>query len=78
MADKLVNEVVYRFGVPLIIHSDQGGNFESALLEEVCQLLDIQKIRTTPYHPQSDVVVEQSNCTLEMQLSKFADYNQRD
>ena len=78
VADKLVNEVICRFGVPLMIHSDQGGNFESALFAEVCQLLDIQKTRTTPYHPQSDGMVERYNRTLEMQLSKFADYNQKD
>lgn len=78
VADKLVNEVVCRFGIPLMIHSDQGRNFESALFAELCQLLDIQKTRTTPYHPQSDGMVEWFNRTLEMQLSKFADYNQKD
>ena len=78
VADKLVNEVVCRFGIPLIIHTDQGRNFESALFAEICQLLDIKKTRTTPYHPQSDGMVERFNRTLEMQLSKFADYNQKD
>ena len=77
VADKLVNEVVCRFGIPLIIHTDQGRNFKSALFTEMCQLLDIQKTRTTPYHPQSDGMVERFNGTLEMQLSKFVDYNQK-
>ena len=61
-----------------MIHSDQGRNFESVLFAEVCQLLDIQKTQATPYHPQSDGMVERCNSTLEIQLSKFADYNQKD
>ena len=78
VADKLVNEVVCQFCIPLIIHTDQGRNFELALFAEMCQLLDIKKTRMTPYHPQSDGMVERFNCTLEKQLSKFADYNQKD
>ena len=31
VADLLVKEVVCRFGVPVLIHSDQGCNFESAI-----------------------------------------------
>jgi len=78
VAEILVREVVCRFGVPLLIHSDQGRNFESVLFAEMCRLLGIKKTRTTPYHPQSDGMVERFNRTLEAQLSKFADHNQKD
>lgn len=64
VAELLVKEVVCRFGVPLIIHSDQGRNFESAVFTEVCELLGMQKTRTTAYHPQSDGMVERFNRTL--------------
>eukprot|EP00731_Ephydatia_muelleri_P030185 Em0021g708a len=37
---------------------DQGRNFEAKVLKEVCQLLGVKKTRTTPYHPQSDGLVE--------------------
>jgi len=47
-------------------------------MAEVCELLDVKKTRTTAYHPQSDGMVERFNQTLEAQLSKFADHNQRD
>ena len=78
VAEALVKEVICRFGIPQLVHSDQGRNFESALFAEMCQLLGIKKTRTTPCHPASDGMVERFNRTLEMQLSKFADHNQRD
>ena len=70
VAELLVREFICRFGVPLLIHSDQGRNFESELFAEMCRLLDIKKTRTTPYHPESDGMVERFNRTLEAQLSK--------
>ena len=48
------------------------------MFAEICKLLDITKTRTTPYHPQSDGMVERFNRTVETLLSKFADDNQRD
>ena len=73
-----MKQFICRFGVPLLIHSDQGRNFESELFAEMCRLLCIKKTRTTPYHPQSEGMVERFNCTLEAQLSKFADHKQKD
>ena len=70
VAELLVREFICRFGVPLLIHSEQGRNFESELFAEMCRLLDIKKTRTTPYHPESDGMVERFNRTLEAQLSK--------
>ena len=78
VAKLLVREFICRFGVPLLIHSDQGRNFGSELFAEMCRLLGIKKTRTTPYYPQSDGMVECFNRTLEAQLSKFADHNQKD
>ena len=78
VAELLVKQFICRFGVPLLIHSDQGRNFESELFAEMCRLLGIKKTRTTPYHPQSDGMVKRFNRTLEAQLSKFADHNQKD
>ena len=62
--EKLVSEFICRFGVPRQLHSDQGTNFESKVFAEVCRLLDIEKTRTTPLHPQSDGQVERFNRTL--------------
>ena len=70
LARKLVDEFFFRFLPPERLHSDQGKNFESAVVSEVCRLLGIVKSRTTPYHPQSDGFVECFNQTLLDMLSK--------
>ncbi len=67
-----------RFGVPLQLQSDQGRNFCSNIFTEMCHLLDIKKTQTTPYHPQSDGLVERFNRTLATQLSMFVESHQRD
>ena len=64
VAEKLVSEFICRFGVPRELHSDQGTDFELKVFGEICKLLDIEKTRTTPLHPQSDGQVERFNRTL--------------
>ena len=61
-----------RVGVPKEILTDQGTNFTSNLLAEVYRLLHIQPIRTSPYHPQTDGLVERFNQTLKSMLKKAA------
>ena len=49
VAELFVNHFIARFGVPDVLHMDQGRNFESTLLKETCLLLGVQKTRTSPY-----------------------------
>ena len=63
VAEKLVEEIFLRFSVLEQLHFDQGRQFESKLITEICQLLNIHKTRTTPYHLQSDGLVEWFNRT---------------
>ena len=69
VARKLVNELFCRFSPPEQLHSDQGRQFESELVHEICRVLGISKSRTTPYHPQSDGLVERFNKTLQHMLA---------
>ena len=64
IARVLLNEFISRFGVPYIINTDQGANFESYMFKELFQLLNIKKTRTSPYYPQCDGQVERMNRTL--------------
>eukprot|EP00731_Ephydatia_muelleri_P037157 Em0403g6a len=60
------------------LHSDQGRQFESDLVKEICELLQIRKTRTTPYHPQCNGMVERFNRTLLDMLSTAVDNHQAD
>ena len=67
-----------RVGVPEEILTDQGTNFTSQLLAEVYSLLGVKPIKTTPYHPQTDGLVERFNGTLKAMLKKTASDEGRD
>ena len=72
VARLFVNHFVTRFGSPEYLHTDQGRNFESALVKEACKILGIEKTRTTPCHPQSNGMVERFNRTLLDMLSTIS------
>ena len=78
VATVIAEEFICRFGVPRQLHSDQGRNFESHLFTELCEILSIDKTRTTPLHPCSDGMIERMNRSLEAMLSMFVSKNQRD
>ncbi|XP_076864257.1 uncharacterized protein LOC143516498 [Brachyhypopomus gauderio] len=71
---QLVNalmQLISRVGIPREILTDQGTNLTSKQFREVFKLLGIKGIRTTPYHPQTDGLVERFNKTLKSMLKKF-------
>ncbi len=78
VAKVLVDEVFCRYGVPAQLHADQGRDFESKLIQEICKLMEIEKTRTTAYHPQSDGLVERLNRTLVQMLRTVGAENQKD
>jgi transposase InsO family protein len=78
VVETLVTNFFCRFGIPRELHSDQGRNFESHLVQQVLQRLGVSKTRTTPLHPQSDVMVERYIKTIEEHLRKVVASHQRD
>ncbi len=72
---KQIATVLLRFfsqvGIPQEVLTDQGPSFMSHTLQKVYQLLGIKRVRTTPYHPQTDGLVKCFNQTLKTMLRKY-------
>ena len=71
VAETLVT-IFSRVGIPQEILTDQGTNFTSQLQAEIYWLIHVRALRTSPYHPQTDGVVEWFNQTLKDMLQKTA------
>ena len=64
VAKTLWDKFFMYYGIPEKILSDQGRNFESSLIAELCKLTGVKKLRTTPYRPQTNGQCEKFNSTL--------------
>ena len=65
-------------GIPDEILTDQGSNLMSSLLQEMYLMLNISRLRTSPYHPQTDGLTERLNGALKSMIRKFTASNQKD
>ena len=60
----LWDNFICHYGFPEKFISDQGRNFESDLIKELCKIAGVKKLHTTPYHPQGNGQCERFNSTL--------------
>ena len=72
LADAFMRSWVRYFGAPQQLHTDQGKSIDGNLIRQLCSMLNIEKTRTTPYHPQGDGQVERYNQTLMNTLHALA------
>ena len=63
-AEAFYNNFIVPYGIPTRSHSDQGANFESDLIKELCNTTNMKKTRTSVYHPQGNTGPERFNRTL--------------
>ena len=77
IARVLVEQVFTRFGVPLSILSDQGKEVDGKVMQEVCRLFGIEKLRTSAYKPSTNIV-ERFHRTMNSVLAKMVSSHQKD
>ena len=66
------------YGFPEKFISDQGRNFESDLIKELCKIAGVLKLHTTPYHPQGNGQCERFNSTLCNMLGTLSEEEKSD
>ena len=71
VADAFVDQIVCRHGAPRVLLTDRGTNFLSHLFTNVCKILGIGRQLTSPYHPQTDGLVERFNKTFAQMMTNY-------
>ena len=74
----LWDNFIGHYGFPEKFISDQGRNFMSDLIKELCNIAGVKKLHTTPYHPQGNGQCERFNSTLCNMFATLSDEEKSD
>ena len=66
------------FGLPRVIQTDQGTNFQSKVFKQTLQSLGIDHIVSSPYHPQSQGALERWHQTLKAMMRRYCFETEKD
>jgi len=77
VAKVLVEQVFCRFGSPVSLLSDQGKEVDGNIMKHVCRMLGINKLRTSPYKPSTNLV-ERLHRSINAILGKTVASHQKD
>ena len=72
----IYEEIICRHGCPAKILSDQGSHFKNRMIEQLVQKFEIKHLFSTPYHPQTNGLVERFNRILCESLAKLSTDNE--
>lgn len=78
VAAALVRRWILKYGVPDVILSDQGTNFMSELFSQVCKLLRIKRLRTSPSHPETNGRIERVHRSIAKIISHYVNSRHTD
>lgn len=76
VAKAFVENFILKYNCPKFLYSDLGRQFESKLFSELCKLLCINKLRTTPRHPASNGKTEIVHKDIKKILSYYVNKHQ--
>ena len=74
----IYENIISRFGCPMILVSDRGIHFLNSLIQEMTDRFQIDHRKTTPYHLQTNGQTERVNRTLVSILCKTIHDSKRD
>ena len=78
VADFIYEDIICRHGCPKELLSDQGTHFVNKIVQNICDNFSIKRPLSSPYHPQTNGLVERFNRTLCESLAKIAFENEEE
>ena len=78
VAKFLYQGYIYHFGVLARLLSDRCANLLSSVIDEICKILGIKKLQTTPYHPQTNGLVERLYQMIMQMIGKLGEDKKAD
>ena len=70
VANANIDECMMKFGAPDVICTDEGTNFKTEIMPDICRIFLIEKMRTTPFPPHGNGQVERFDRVVAHTLSK--------
>ena len=71
VANAIIVDWIMKFGAPDVIHTDHIANLNRELMRDICRIFMIEKMRSTPYHPQGKGQVERFNRVNDDMISNY-------
>ena len=68
----LYHHYFYIFGTPLHLMTDNDLAFTSEVVQELCNLFGVKKVRTSAYHPQSNEAIKQQHQTVIKMIGRLS------
>ena len=78
LAEVIIDVVVRHHGLPDSIITDWGSLITSKFWSSLCYFLEIKRILSTAFHPQTNGQTERQNSTIEAYLRAFVNWEQND